>query len=73
MVESSSGIAVETRPLAGLQAGETQTVLVAGAERERLLPAVEDTTLRAALPRLVGTAERFGSVCSGGFVLAALG
>ncbi len=72
-VESSSGIAVETRPIAGLRAGETQTVLVAGAERERLLPAVQDATLRAELPRLVETAERFGSVCSGGFVLAALG
>lgn len=72
-IESSSGIALETRPIAGLRPAEAQAVLVAGAEREHLLPAVEDPTLRAALPRLVETAERFGSVCSGGFILAALG
>jgi transcriptional regulator GlxA family with amidase domain len=48
-------------------------VLVAGAEREHLLPAVADPVLRAALPELATKAERFGSVCSGGFVLAALG
>lgn len=72
-VESSSGIAVETRAIARLPAGEAQTVLVVGAEREQLLPAVADPALRTALPALAAKAERFGSVCSGGFVLAALG
>ena len=72
-VESSSGIAVETRLIAGLRAGEARTVLVVGAEREQLLPAMAHPTLRAALPALTARAERFGSVCSGGFVLAALG
>jgi transcriptional regulator GlxA family with amidase domain len=71
--ESSSGVALETRPVAELHPAEAQTVLVAGAERERLLPAVADPVLRAALPRLTGKAERFGSVCTGGFILAALG
>jgi transcriptional regulator GlxA family with amidase domain len=70
-VESSSGVAVETKPIA--EAGDAQTVLVAGAEREPLLDALANPTLRAALPRLTATAERFGSVCSGGFLLAALG
>lgn len=72
-VESSSGIALETRPIAGLRPGEAQTVLVAGAEREPLMQAVADPALRATLPQLAGKAERFGSVCTGGFVLAALG
>ncbi len=72
-VESSSGVALETRPIADLRSAEAQTVLIAGAEREHLLPAVADPALRAALPHLVGNAERFGSVCTGGFVLAALG
>lgn len=72
-VESSSGVTLETRPIAGLRPAEARTILVAGAEREHLLPAVADPALRAALPRLTATAERFGSVCSGGFVLAALG
>ena len=72
-IESSSGIALETRPIAELQPGDAQTVLVAGAERESLLQAMAEPALEAALPQLAGKAERFGSVCTGGFVLAALG
>lgn len=72
-VESSSGVAVETRPVVGLRPDEARTVLVAGAEREYLLPAVADAALRAALPQLAAKAERFGSVCTGSFLLAALG
>lgn len=72
-IESSSGVAVETRPIARFAPAEAQTVLVAGAEREHLLPAMRDPALRAALPQLTEKAERFGSVCTGGFILAALG
>ena len=72
-VESSSGITVETVAISGLKPGEANTVLIAGAEREQLLPAVADPALKAALPALAEGAERFGSVCSGGFLLAALG
>lgn len=72
-IESSSGVAVETAAIAGLRPGDVQTVLVAGAEREPLLLAVADPGLRTAIPGLVTEAERFGSVCSGGFLLAALG
>lgn len=71
-VASSSGITVATEPVASL-AGAMGTVLIAGAEREPLLAAVGNEALRAALPQLAHGAERFGSVCSGGFVLAALG
>lgn len=72
-IESSSGITVDTRALSDLKPGEAHTILVAGAEREPLMAAVADQTLRAALPQLIAGAERFGSVCSGGFLLAALG
>lgn len=72
-IESSSGVALDTRPIGDLQPAEAQTMLVAGAEREHLLPAVADPAFRAALPRLADKAARFGSVCTGGFVLAALG
>jgi transcriptional regulator GlxA family with amidase domain len=72
-VKSSSGVALETRPIAGLQPVEAQTLLIAGAEREHLVPALADPTLLTAIPRLASSAERFGSVCSGGFFLAALG
>lgn len=72
-IESSSGIMLETRPIAELRPAEAGTVLVAGAEREPLLQAVAEPTLRAALPQMAARAQRFGSVCTGGFLLAALG
>jgi transcriptional regulator GlxA family with amidase domain len=72
-VQSSSGVTVETRCITDLRPGENQTVLVVGAEREQLLPAVADPVLRATLPKLVAKARRFGSICSGGFLLASLG
>ncbi len=72
-IESSSGVAVETRPITEVRPGGAQTVLVAGAERDHLVPAMTEPILRTALPPLVAKAERFGSVCSGGFLLAAFG
>ncbi|GAB3677258.1 GlxA family transcriptional regulator [Salinisphaera aquimarina] len=72
-IESSSGVAVDTGCICDFRPGDVSTILIAGAEREHLLPAVADRILRAALPGLAAKAERFGSVCSGGFVLAALG
>jgi transcriptional regulator GlxA family with amidase domain len=72
-VTSSSGVAMTTEPIVGLRAGDARTVLVVGAEREQLLPAMSDPVLRAALPALAEEADRFGSVCTGGFILAAAG
>lgn len=72
-VESSSGVGVETRSTAGFGPGDAFTLLIAGAERKPLLAAVADPALRAAIPGLAAKAERFGSVCSGGFLLASLG
>jgi transcriptional regulator GlxA family with amidase domain len=54
-IESSSGVVVETRAISDIEPGEAQNVLVAGAEREQLLPTVADPAFRAAprvLPRL---------------------
>ncbi|MBS7700412.1 MULTISPECIES: helix-turn-helix domain-containing protein [unclassified Chelatococcus] len=72
-VESSTGIAVNTVPLTALHARDVATILVVGAEREPLLQAMTDPALQATIPALSGGAERFGSICTGGFVLAALG
>lgn len=72
-VESSSGLRMETRQIPDLRFAEGGTVLIAGAERESLLCAVGDTVLRKAVPKLAAKADRFGAVCSGGFLLAALG
>jgi transcriptional regulator GlxA family with amidase domain len=72
-VESSSGIVVETRPLGEVAQDSEMTPLIVGAEREPLLAAMTDMALRAELAPLIERAARFGSVCSGGFVLAAMG
>lgn len=72
-VASSSGIGIETRAITARRRNAPDTVLVAGAEREPLLRAMRDPVLREALPPLVRQARRFGSVCTGAFVLAALG
>ena len=72
-VTSSSGITVETHAIASLACEDIHTVLVAGAERQPLLRAMADPEIRAALPVMVGKASRFGSVCTGAFILAALG
>lgn len=72
-VASSSGIVVETRRIDALSMPAVDTLLVVGAEREPLLRAMADPALRQALAPLAGTAGRWGSICSGVFVLAVLG
>jgi transcriptional regulator GlxA family with amidase domain len=72
-VVSSSGIAVDTLNAGEFSGEAVDTLLVAGAEREPLLEAMADPAIRASLPRLAGRAGRYGSVCTGAFILAGLG
>lgn len=72
-VTSSSGVAVETQSLEEVARKAVDTLLVAGAEREHLLPIMADPAWEAWLPKLAGEAQRFGSVCSGVIILARLG
>ena len=73
LVTSSSGIAVHSLHRGELASRSVDTLLVMGAQREHLLPAMADPGLGTWLPQLAAKASRFGSVCSGAFVLAALG
>jgi transcriptional regulator GlxA family with amidase domain len=73
LVVSSSGAALQTRALPQVSPAEVDTFLVVGGERESLRAAVADPTLQEWAPRFAGVARRFGSVCSGALVLAALG
>lgn len=73
MVASSSGVTVDTVAVEELLTAGTQTMLIVGGEREPLLSAMADTELLAAISCLVPRAERYGSICSGGFLLAAIG
>ncbi|SMH26644.1 GlxA family transcriptional regulator [Mesorhizobium australicum] len=69
-VQSSSGIAVETHALSPVR--PANTLLIAGAEAENLEAVISEPAVRW-LPQYVQAAERFGSVCAGTFILAALG
>jgi transcriptional regulator GlxA family with amidase domain len=73
LVHSSAGIAADTTAIGQMAPGRIHTLLVAGAEGEHLRPALADSVLHAALPGLAKRAERLGSVCSGGLLLAAAG
>ncbi|TSE08697.1 helix-turn-helix domain-containing protein [Mesorhizobium intechi] len=72
-VTSSSRVTVETRSLEECARKALGTLLVAGAEREYLLPALAEPAWATWLPKLAGKAQRFGSVCSGAIILARLG
>jgi transcriptional regulator GlxA family with amidase domain len=72
-VTSSSGVAVHSLRPRDLARRAVDTLLVAGAQREHLIPVLADAGLRTWLPKFVSKVPRFGSVCSGAFILAALG
>lgn len=72
-IASSSGVAVDTRAIGARAAGRIDTLLIVGAERAPLQTAMADPVLLKALPGLARGARRYGSVCTGVFVLARLG
>ena len=72
-VASDSGLVLQTRAIARLPQRRIDTPLIAGAEDAPLRAVIANTIVRRDVPRLAAKARRFGSVCSGTFVLAALG
>ena len=72
LVASDSGVRLETRALAHYRASSIDTLLVAGAEGPSLREVIALPSVRRTLPKLAARSRRFGSVCSGTFVLAAL-
>jgi transcriptional regulator GlxA family with amidase domain len=73
LVSSNSGLALATRTLARLPPRRLDTLLVVGADEPQVRAAMAEPAIRRWLPSWAGRAARFGSVCSGTFVLAALG
>jgi transcriptional regulator GlxA family with amidase domain len=73
LVMSGDGIAVNTRALARLPATRVHTALVVGAHMEHLLELKLEQSLSRWATRCASAATRFGAVCTGAFVLAALG
>ncbi|HYQ28919.1 MAG TPA: helix-turn-helix domain-containing protein [Polyangiaceae bacterium] len=72
-VRSTSGIGVRAQALERLVPRRQDTVLVVGGERQAIRAAIASAPLRRWLTRAARCVRRFGSVCSGAFVLAAAG
>ncbi len=73
LVTSSSGIAIDTRPIGEFLSKAIGTLLIVGSEREPLIEAMTDPLLCAPIEQLAAKAERLGSICTGAFILASLG
>lgn len=72
-ITSNSGVMLHTGPLSGLAAGSVDTVLIAGGDKEGLQAVAQDEAVRAWVVRACTRARRYGSICTGTFVLAAFG
>ena len=71
-VRSSSGVSVDTKPLSKIPPRKLHTFLVAGAEEDPLREVLKDPIVRERAPRWAEKSNRYGSICSGTFVLAEL-
>lgn len=72
-VASSAGVTVHSRALSRLSPSKVDTLLIAGADEDAVRAVLGDPGLRRWVARCAASTARFGSVCSGVFVLAALG
>lgn len=72
-VTCSSGVTLAAELFSGLKVGKGDTVLVVGAYGEALRAAKRDAGLAALLRGCAAAADRYGSICTGAFILAAAG
>ncbi len=73
LVSSNCGWQCATQALAETKASKHSTLLASGGEAHAVLAATRDCALLEWLKRHARRAERFGSICSGTFLLAAAG
>src|SRR5215467_3842617 len=73
LATSTSGVAVHSLPVAKVRPREVNTLLVAGGETAAMQRTAIHPATRRWIPKCVSASERFGSVCSGAFLLAELG
>jgi len=69
----SCGLTMQATSLKSIQIKSTDTVLVVGAYEQALIEGMRDPNLKRALTKASSTAERYGSICTGTFVLGAAG
>lgn len=73
LITTSSGLRLDTVRLARIPPARIDTVLVSGGDERAIRGAIADVRLGRWILRAHGVTRRLGSVCSGSFVLAALG
>ena len=73
LICSSSGVSITSQPLSKIRFKDNDTVLVVGANRRALLTAAGDINLLNALKLAAKKSERYGSICSGAFIIGAAG
>ncbi|CAM2005375.1 GlxA family transcriptional regulator [Acanthopleuribacter pedis] len=73
LVTSGAGLGVQAVAFAQITLRADDTLLVVGGDREPLVAAARDWRLLARLIESVPVVARFGSICSGAFILAEAG
>jgi transcriptional regulator GlxA family with amidase domain len=71
--ETGGAVTIETRAVRSVSPEGLDTVLVVGGEERAVTSAMSDRTLRNWVRRAAAVARRYGSVCSGTFLLASYG
>lgn len=72
-VPTSGGITIDARAARGVRARGIDTLLVVGGDRRAVAAAIADAALGRFVVTAAPLARRYGSVCSGAFLLAAHG
>jgi transcriptional regulator GlxA family with amidase domain len=73
VLRSNSAVEIATRPVKSLRPASVDTLLVAGGEEEALLALAGDKAVRRWIVTAAASARRYGSICTGAFVLAHFG
>ena len=73
LVRSSCGIALQARAISTVPARSVDTLLIAGGSSIAMQNAAKTGISRRWIPNCARASNRFGSVCSGAFLLAELG
>jgi transcriptional regulator GlxA family with amidase domain len=73
LVTTSSGLRIDTTPVAKLPVKNIDTLILSGGDRDGLIRAIQDQTLQRWVGRAAMAARRLAAVCSGSFALAQWG
>ncbi len=71
LVETASGVTLHTRPMTSVRTTKIDTLMVAGGESRGVRAIVASPRVRRWVRRCANSSRRFGSVCTGSFILAA--